>query len=102
MRPHIMNYLTSIGKKCGASFIDQEFLKWLQPRLQNLDILPQDFNTGGHMVLMPKGRVLLERFEKVKHAFNGKGEGQITLPRGTIPNPEYEESIVNGVITLTE
>jgi hypothetical protein len=54
------------------------------------------------MVLMPKGRVLLERFEKVKHAFNGKGEGQITLPRGTIPNPEYEESIVNGVITLTE
>jgi len=54
------------------------------------------------MVLMPKGRVLLERFEKVKHAFNGTGEGQITLPRGTIVAADYEGSIINGVITLTE
>jgi hypothetical protein len=90
------------GDKCGATFIDRAFLEWLLPRLENLDIRPQDFSTGGHMVLMPKGRVLLERFEKVKHLFNGTGDGQITLPRGTIVAADYEDSIINGVLTLTE
>jgi hypothetical protein len=91
-----------IGSKCGATFIEREFVAWLQPRLKNLDIMPQDVGTGGHLILMPKGRVLLERFEKVKHAFNGTGDSQITLPRGTVVNEDYQDSIVNGVMTLTE
>lgn len=64
--------------------------------------MPQDVSTGGHLVLTPKGRVLLERFERVKHAFNGTGDSQLTLPRGNVVNQDYQDSIVNGVMTLTE
>ncbi len=53
------------------------------------------------MVFKPRSRVLLERFERVKHAFNGVDDAQLTLPRGTEVAPGYEDSILNGVLTLT-
>lgn len=90
------------GAKCGGTFVDQAFLEFLQPRLLNLDIDPDAVGTGGHMVFKPRSRVLLERFERIKHAFNGTGDSQLTVPRGTKVAPGYEDSIVNGVLTLTE
>ncbi|KAI9786203.1 MAG: hypothetical protein M1839_007613 [Geoglossum umbratile] len=90
------------GGKYGATFIDQEFLEWLQPRLTNLDILPGDFGTGGHFVLNPRGKVLLDRFERVKHAFNGTNTGDITLPRKTIIAEGQQDDIRSGVIHLKE
>jgi hypothetical protein len=87
------------GRKCGATFIDKAFLEWLHPRLENLDILPKDFGTGGHFVLMPKGKIILERFERVKHAFDGTGQGNIQLPRGSIVPADHEDN--SGVIKLT-
>jgi hypothetical protein len=59
-------------------------------------------DSAGHSVITPMGRVLLRRFLKEKHAFTGSAPGNITLPRGTIKNPEYEESLESGVLTLTE
>lgn len=67
-----------------------------------MDIDPDAVGTGGHMVFKPRSRVLLERFERIKHAFNGTGDSQLTVPRGTKVAPGYEDSIVNGVLTLTE
>ncbi|KAH0537284.1 hypothetical protein FGG08_005909 [Glutinoglossum americanum] len=90
------------GGKYGATFIDREFLEWLQPRLTNLDIQAKDFGTAGHFVLMPKGRVLLERFERVKHAFSGTEKGDISLPRGTIVSADQQDGLESGVISLTE
>jgi hypothetical protein len=90
------------GGKCGATFIDQAFFEWLQPRLENQELLPRDFRTGGHFILTPKGRVLLERFERVKHAFSGTENGDISLPRGTIVTADQQDGIDNGVISLTE
>ncbi|KUJ12158.1 uncharacterized protein LY89DRAFT_688619 [Mollisia scopiformis] len=90
------------GDKCGGTFIDKAFLDFLAPRLANLDIDPETVGTGGHMVFKPRSRVLLERFERIKHAFTGTGDASLTLPRGTKVVAGYEDSIVNGVLTLTE
>ena len=87
------------GGRYGATFIDKAFLEWMQPRLENLDILPKDFSTGGHFVPVPKGRVILERFERIKQAFDGTGEGNIQLPRGTIVTADYEDD--GGIVKLT-
>lgn len=54
------------------------------------------------MVIKPMSRVLLGKFERIKHAFNGKGDAQLTLSRGTKVVAGYEDSITNGVLTLTE
>jgi hypothetical protein len=70
--------------------------------LKNIDLFPKDYSTGGHTLLLPKGRRLLEQFEIVKCGFTGTGQAVINLPRGVAANDEYAESIVNGVITLTE
>ena len=88
-----------LGGRYGATFIDKAFLEWLHPRLENLDILPKDFGTGGHFVLMPKGKVILDRFERVKQAFDGTGEGNIQLPRGTVVTADHEDN--GGIIKLT-
>jgi hypothetical protein len=87
------------GGRCGATFIDKAFLEWLHPRLENLDILPKDFGTGGHFVLKEKGNIILERFEREKHAFDGTGQGNIQLPRGSVVPPDHEDN--SGVIKLT-
>ncbi|KAF4625147.1 hypothetical protein G7Y89_g13022 [Cudoniella acicularis] len=89
------------GDKYGATLIDRAFLEWLEPRLENLDLQSKDFGNGGHVILMPKGRVLLERFEKYKHAFTGTEEANITLPRGTVVAADYEDGLGSGVIKLT-
>lgn len=70
--------------------------------MSNLDIDPETVGTGGHMVIRPMSRVLLGKFERIKHAFNGAGDAQLTLSRGTKVVAGYEESITNGVLTLTE
>jgi hypothetical protein len=70
--------------------------------LSNLDIDPETVGTGGHMVIRPMSRVLLGKFERIKHAFNGTGDAQLTLSRGTKVVAGYEDSITNGVLTLTE
>jgi hypothetical protein len=88
------------GAQCGAEFVDLAFLKWLHPRVPNLDISPKDFGTGGHMVLKRDRRFLLDRFERVKHGFDGTKEGNITLPSDAIAGAGYEKDIINGVLSL--
>lgn len=64
--------------------------------------MSKDFSTSGHLVVMKMGRVLLERFERVKHGFSGTGDGDVSLPRGTNVREDQQDGIVDGVITLTE
>jgi hypothetical protein len=89
------------GGKYGASFIDQAFLDHFQPKVEN-EILEKSINSGGHVVVLPVGRVLLRRFQRVKHKFDGTGTGDITLPKDLLVLPEYEEELGSGVLTLTE
>ena len=90
------------GGRYGATFIDRAFLEWIQPKLPDLDILPTDYGAAGHFVLMPKGRILLERFQTIKHAFNGTGSNNIITPRPDTVGTEEQEGVQNGMITLHE
>jgi hypothetical protein len=90
--------------KYGAKLIDKEFLKWLQQRLETSDILAQDFgNAGdGQFMLVPKGRILLERFERPKHVFSGTESSDISIPRGILVATGQQSILESGSISLTE
>jgi hypothetical protein len=90
------------GGKYGATFIDHAFLEWLRPRLENKDLLPKEFQTGGHFVVTPVVRILLGRFERVKHAFSGTENGDFSLPRGAIVAEGQQDGLESGIISLTE
>lgn len=64
--------------------------------------MSKDFSNSGHFVVTRMGRVLLERFQRIKHDFNGSGTGDIALLRGTIVREDQQDGIVDGVINLNE
>jgi hypothetical protein len=76
-------------------------MEWLRPRLEDQELLPRDFQLGGHFVLTPVVRILLERFERVKHAFSGTEGADFSLPRGALI-AESQEGPESGVISLTK
>lgn len=96
----IFNYIIT-GAKCGAILIDQAFMEFLQSRVENIGMDPEDVGTGGHMVLNPIAKLLLDRFQKVKHAFEGTQDGQLILPKNAKVVPGAEDSIAQGELTLT-
>ncbi|KAH7176556.1 hypothetical protein EDB81DRAFT_42690 [Dactylonectria macrodidyma] len=73
------------GRKCGASRIDDAFLKFLEERLgQDYDLLTSStgparevHGRGAHVVLRRKLQTMLRRFQPIKHGFQGPpGRGQ--------------------------
>ncbi|KAF2671475.1 hypothetical protein BT63DRAFT_453870 [Microthyrium microscopicum] len=93
---------TISGSKVGAIFVDRAFLEWADVRLKNLNLAPSDYGNGGHFAITPAGKAFLDRFERIKHAFNGTGGGEVQLPRGTEVEEAYQESCASGVLTLTK
>ena len=87
--------------KCGATFIDHAFLEWLRPKLEDQSLIPKDFLTGGHFVITPLVKVVLMRFERVKHAFTGVEPGDFSLPRNAIVAEGQEGGFDSGVISLS-
>ncbi|KPM41797.1 hypothetical protein AK830_g4680 [Neonectria ditissima] len=67
------------GRKCGASRIDESFTRFLQERLgqdydqlQNLDgTLPEQHGRGSHFILNRRRQILLNKFQEIKHTFEG-------------------------------
>ncbi|KAH7012861.1 hypothetical protein EDB80DRAFT_834451 [Ilyonectria destructans] len=73
------------GRKCGASRIDDAFLEFLKDRLgQDYHLLSSSgapeherHGPGAHVVLSRRLQTLLNRFQEIKHAFQGPpGRGQ--------------------------
>lgn len=77
-------------------------MEWLRPRLKDQKLLPRDFQLSGHFVLTPVMRLLLKRFERVKHAFDGSEGGHFSLPRGALLAEDQQEDLESGVINLTK
>ena len=90
------------GDECGAVFIERAFLAWLQPMLQNVTLLPENFGTGGHSTLGKLSNVLLRRFESIKTTFDDKPKATLELPRDIKVVEGYEDIITGGVVTLSK
>ncbi|KAF2473741.1 uncharacterized protein BDR25DRAFT_341026 [Lindgomyces ingoldianus] len=71
------------GRECGATCVDREFLEWCSKNLKRIprkDIIESDSTSGGHFIVKPTGRWLLDEFERNKHAFSGVESADIELP----------------------
>ncbi|KAK4161201.1 hypothetical protein QBC43DRAFT_244237 [Cladorrhinum sp. PSN259] len=98
--------ISQVGKKsggrCGATFIDQAFIRWMKPKITNFAIAPENFGSGGHFVLEPKGIVLLSKFERMKRQFSGKETNTLQLPKLVKVDPswsQYSEELRMATIT---
>jgi hypothetical protein len=91
-----------LGARCGASYIDQEFLHWLGSRVKGLDTLPSDLTTGGHYIATKSTRFFLQQFEEKKHAFSGEEmDFEIAVPTDVKLVEEHADGEDSGVISLT-
>jgi hypothetical protein len=102
--------LIFVGNKCGATYIDGSFEQFVRDRLgeEDWDKLNSsdglDSSLGGHNIVKPKVRMLHDRFEPVKHQFDGKDHKlgwPIQLPRGIGANDNETKGIISGAIQLT-
>ena len=82
-------------------FIDRAFLEWIEPKMLNLDIKATDLGAAGHVVLKPLGKVLLDRFEDRKRAFDNGDTFDIQLPHSLQPAPGSAD-IANGILTISK
>jgi hypothetical protein len=97
------------GAKCGATFIDLEFIRWLGRKLgENYFKMLSDgrpvesFNI--HSAFGPGVRSVLEQFDKMKRKYDGRSQAnfsKITLPGDLYDVDDAERGIDEGVITLT-
>ena len=90
------------GDECGAAFIERAFLEWLQEKLEEVTLLPENFGTGGHSTLGKLSNLLLSRFEVIKKSFDEKPNSVLQLPRGIKVAEGHEETIKAGVVTLSK
>lgn len=94
------------GGPFGATNIDRAFLQLLQTRVKNFDEVVQVSGAGGHFVVREKGRVLLRRFERLKHDFAlGWNGGDVATPRGLMLKSQEgdadQEADDTGVINIS-
>jgi hypothetical protein len=98
------------GSKCGATFIDLEFIRWLGRRLgdEYFEMLTNGRPVSSfsvHSVFGPGINSVLEQFDKMKKRYNGKAEAgvsKITLPGDLYDIDDPERGIDEGVIILTK
>ncbi|KAK0706279.1 hypothetical protein B0T26DRAFT_726089 [Lasiosphaeria miniovina] len=81
------------GGLCGAIFIDQAFIRWIEARTTGITARSDEIGTGGHYVLDPKGSTVFNRFEIMKRKFTGTEANTLTLPRGVAVNPSAANSV---------
>ncbi|KAJ2896745.1 hypothetical protein MKZ38_005273 [Zalerion maritima] len=96
------------GKPCGATFVDRSFLKWVEDEViappedgGDSHLMSKDMGAGGHYVLKPVGRVLLQRFEDHKNVFSGGETSEITMPDTVEFRDESPGDMGNGILTIT-
>ncbi|KAM6530471.1 hypothetical protein FALCPG4_008599 [Fusarium falciforme] len=87
------------GAHCGATLIDRAFIRWLKSITTNLDILDDEIGTGGHFLLTPERKTLLNRFDPFKHQFTGSETNILTLASGIQVKPETP-GFKNGLLTI--
>lgn len=97
------------GRKCGATFIDSAFIKFVRARLGEEDWAKVTGSedkrpTDGHNIVNPKVRMLQAQFELTKHQFDGKEHNHswpIQLPSGIGIDDSEERGILTGAMKVT-
>ena len=99
-----------LGDKCGATFVDMEFIYWLKRKIgpvhyQKLDSNNFGRDMGPHAVIGPDLRLVMEDFEKLKKRYTGDARDNvdvITLPGELYDVTDEPRGIREGEIRLTE
>lgn len=95
------NEIKKQGKLTRHLDIDQHFLKWLGDKIEGISLLPDNYATGGHSIVQPDARIILERFERVKHDFTGKEHNiNITLPTDAVIKEQFRGDLESGTINI--
>jgi hypothetical protein len=87
------------------------FLNWMQKRVVGVKLLPEGMATGGHSVLNPLTELLLQRFKRIKEAFDSIDSGSVQLPR-QYHNAErkicsiqiaegYQDTVIDGAVSIS-
>src|ERR1700753_1554460 len=98
------------GAKCGATFIDLEFIRWWSRKLgdEYFRMLSDDRPVESfsvHNVFGAGIRSVLEQFDKMKMTYDGNAQpnmSRITLPGDLYDVDDPDRGIDEGVITLTK
>jgi hypothetical protein len=99
-----------LGDRCGATFIDRNFKKWLEEKLgpdlySKLAPNSPEHAIGSHIVVDGGLQIVMESFESMRKAFDGSLEDErrtIQLPGelGDLHDPE--KNIEDGELSVTE
>ncbi len=73
-----MDYLQRVGARCGASFIDQNFRRWLQGRLgpiryEELEPRTAEGVIGLHTTITENMQRVMDEFDDIKKGFDSDG-----------------------------
>jgi len=98
------------GARCGATFIDKDFLAWLRGKLgHHFQDLVENSTVnaiGSHTVIGPRMRRVLRKWETIKRSFGGTNdlrESWISLPQPLNQLPDNPSiGICNARIRVTE
>ncbi|KAK4135768.1 hypothetical protein BT67DRAFT_260133 [Trichocladium antarcticum] len=100
-----------IGDSCGATCIDQHFEQFAEDRLgpedwdKLIEIDVQDqHSAGGHSIVRPKLRRIQEKFQPIKHQFDGsdsKLAWPVQLPRDIGSVEDEDRGLSNGTLKIT-
>ena len=95
------------GSKCGSSFIDLLFKKWLwnligRENYRILDPRSQNFNTGSHDMEGGMMRQFMKQFDNHKRKFKSDYRSmRVDLPGG-LENLTIDGRVRSGEITITK
>jgi hypothetical protein len=103
-------YQSKKGDKCGASFVDRNFRRWLERKLGAVDFrslvgdLPEN-EIGSHTVVEPRMQKLMRDFETIKQRFNGISDPEesyiSSLPRPLNQTHDPNRGLYDGELRIT-
>ncbi|KAK4186242.1 putative heat shock protein family 70 protein [Podospora australis] len=99
-----------LGDTCGSTRIDASFERFAEDRLgpDDWDKLKNEGvkqpTTGGHSIMRPRLRRMQDKFQPIKHAFDGQDNGlavPIQLPRGIGTIDDQARGLMSGTLSMT-
>ena len=75
-------------------------MNWIKDLFESLDTESAGIGKGGHHLLTPQEKVILNRFLEHKHNFTGTETANIDIPGDFKVKQEAASKILQGVLTI--